>query len=164
MIKIYKKEDCCGCYACKNICPQNCIEMKCDNEGFEYPNINNEKCINCGMCEKICPILNLDNIEKKNIKAYACKNKNNKEVEKSSSGGVFILLCKEVIKRNGVVFGATYDAEFNVVHDYSENIDECNKFMGAKYVQSKIGNTFRQVKKFLECDRTVLFSGTPCQI
>ena len=35
---------------------------------------------------------------------------------------------------------------------------------GSKYVQSRIGRTYRQAKEFLESGRPVLFSGTPCQI
>ena len=39
MLKIEKKKDCCGCGACANVCPKNCIELKSDKEGFLYPKI-----------------------------------------------------------------------------------------------------------------------------
>ena len=51
-----RKEDCCGCTACYAICPKSAIEMKEDEEGFEYPLIDAEKCIRCYMCLKVCPI------------------------------------------------------------------------------------------------------------
>ena len=35
---------------------------------------------------------------------------------------------------------------------------------GSKYVQSEIGDTFREAKQFLDSGHDVLFSGTPCQI
>ena len=37
-------------------------------------------------------------------------------------------------------------------------------FRGSKYVQSRIGDSFRQTECFLKTGRKVLFSGTPCQI
>lgn len=51
------KENCCGCYACFSVCPVNAIEMKDDNEGFDYPVIIAEKCIGCLMCRKVCPFI-----------------------------------------------------------------------------------------------------------
>lgn len=58
MIEIKNKKNCCGCSACYSICPKNCIEMKADEEGFLYPNVNKDLCIDCGLCEKVCPIIN----------------------------------------------------------------------------------------------------------
>lgn len=51
-----RKEDCCGCSACYAICPKSAIEMKEDEEGFEYPVVDEGKCIRCYMCLKVCPI------------------------------------------------------------------------------------------------------------
>lgn len=164
MININKKQDCCGCYGCINVCSQNCIEMKNDNEGFWYPDINKNKCINCALCEKVCPVINNVNKKQFKVEAYACKNNNEKVRVGSSSGGIFTLLCQYAINNNGVVFGATFDKEFNVVHSYCETMSECEKFRGSKYVQSSIGNTYKQAKKFLNEGRIVLFSGTQCQI
>lgn len=50
-----RKEECCGCAACMQICPKAAICMVDDNEGFEYPFVDAEKCIRCYMCLKICP-------------------------------------------------------------------------------------------------------------
>ena len=57
-INITSKEDCCGCTACKSICPKAAIQMVEDEEGFKYPEVDTEKCINCGVCKRVCPILN----------------------------------------------------------------------------------------------------------
>ena len=76
MIEIKNKVECCGCYGCYNICPTKAIEMVEDEKGFKYPSVNNEKCVDCGLCEKVCPILNNKKEEKKDIKVYACMNKN----------------------------------------------------------------------------------------
>ena len=50
-----RKEDCCGCSACYAICPRKAINMIEDEEGFEYPQIKEEKCIRCYQCLKVCP-------------------------------------------------------------------------------------------------------------
>lgn len=57
MIKLEKKSDCCGCAACVQRCPKQCISMQEDEEGFLYPAVDKESCIDCGLCEKVCPIL-----------------------------------------------------------------------------------------------------------
>lgn len=101
-INITSKEDCCGCTACKNICPKNAIEMVSDEEGFLYPKVNKKKCIDCGLCKKVCPVINKKNIEKKAQKAFIVQNKNEKIREQSTSGGVFSAIAEYVIskKRN----------------------------------------------------------------
>lgn len=50
------KADCCGCTACYAICPRSAITMQPDEEGFDYPVIDEEKCVRCEMCIKVCPI------------------------------------------------------------------------------------------------------------
>lgn len=164
MIYINKKEECCGCHGCNNICPKDCISMEVDNEGFWYPKVDKSKCINCNLCEKVCPIINTPKREETEIIAYACKNKDEEVRRSSSSGGVFSVLCEDVISKGGVVFGASFDQNFDVRHIYAETLEECARFRGSKYVQSKIGDTFNIAKKFLNEGRIVLFSGTPCQI
>lgn len=163
MINITDKKDCIGCYACANVCPKNCIDMISDNEGFKYPHIDKDRCIECSLCEKVCPIIH-PKIVNNNPFAIACYNKDENIRKASSSGGIFSLLAEEVIKNNGVVFGARFDDNFNVIHDYTNSIEGLSKLRGSKYVQSKIGNTYKQVREFLKEGKEVLFSGTPCQI
>ena len=50
------KEDCCGCTACCAICVQEAITMLTDEEGFEYPIIDETKCIGCKSCIRVCPV------------------------------------------------------------------------------------------------------------
>lgn len=156
-------EKCCGCAACMNKCPKDAITMVEDEKGFRYPKINQEKCIECGLCEKSCPVIQNKKIENE-PKVYACISKDEEERLKSSSGGIFSLLSKEILERKGVVFGAAFDEEFLVRHQYIENINDLDKLRTSKYLQSIIGNTYRQAKEFLEQGRYVLYTGTPCQI
>jgi coenzyme F420-reducing hydrogenase beta subunit len=163
--KIKRKEDCTGCYACSQICPDEikCISMVKDNEGFWYPKVDYSKCIKCGLCVDVCPILNNKVVENTPV-AYACINKNKSIRLESSSGGLFSLIAEQVIEDGGVVFGAGFDENFEVMHSYIEKKNDIGKFRGSKYVQSKIGNTYKQAESFLKSGRKVLFTGTPCQI
>ena len=163
MIDIQEKNKCCGCHACYNKCPKNAIEMIEDEKGFKYPKINNEKCINCGLCDKVCPIINNPKIQNE-PKAYACINKDEKIRMQSTSGGIFTLLATVIINKGGVVFGASFNNDFKVIHTYTETIEELEKFRGSKYLQSDINNSYKKAKDFLDNDRFVLFTGTPCQI
>lgn len=163
MIEILDKHNCCGCEACVQVCPRHCISFDEDIEGFHYPLVDKTVCIDCGLCERVCPILNQAE-ERPPLKVYAAKNRNEEELLNSSSGGIFILLAKAVIQNGGVVFGARFDENWNVVHAYAETEKDLKAFMGSKYVQSRIGNTYREAMDFLEAGRQVLFSGTPCQI
>lgn len=163
MIKIQNKQDCCGCAACVQRCPKHCISMKEDSEGFLYPAVDESMCIDCGLCEKVCPIIN--HPEKLPVKeVLAVKNRNEVERMASSSGGVFIALAKTTIEKGGVVFGAVFDENWEVMHTYAETLDEVKPMMGSKYLQSRIGNSFRNAEKFLKEGREVLFTGTPCQV
>lgn len=164
MIKIKAKENCCGCYACYNICPKECITMESDNEGFWYPKIDKDKCINCNLCEKVCPIINKPNSSLYEKKSYAVFNKNEKIRLESSSGGIFSLLAEYVINNHGNVYGAVFDEDFNVKHVKINILQDINLLRGSKYVQSRINDIFKSIKFDLKNNKIVLFTGTPCQI
>lgn len=163
MISITRKQDCCGCNACAQICPKQCITMQEDDEGFLYPRVDTENCIDCHLCEKICPVSN-HGTERKPLKVYAAINKDEEVRKQSSSGGIFTALAEQVIKQGGVVFGARFDERWQVKHDYTETMEGLAAFRGSKYVQSQIGNSYQEAERFLKAGRKVLFSGTPCQI
>jgi len=157
------KKDCTGCHGCVNVCPQKCIEMKEDDEGFLYPNVDYNICISCKKCVKVCPMI-IDFKIINNPIAYACINKDDFIRQNSSSGGIFTLFAESVINSGGVVFGAIFNNDFEVEHNYVESIEKLELLRGSKYVQSKIGFTYKHIKDFLVSGREVLFSGTPCQI
>ena len=166
MIIIDDKTKCSGCHACANACPKNCISMVSDEEGFWYPQVNKEKCIDCGLCEKVCPIIHKwQSDDSLTTTAMAAINLNEEIRLKSSSGGIFTLIAEKIIDQGGVVFGAAFSDDFkSVQHICVDNIADLDKLRGSKYVQSKIGDTYKQAKEYLDSGRKVLFSGTPCQI
>lgn len=163
MIKIEDKAMCCGCTACKSICPTKAIEMVEDEEGFLYPKIDERKCINCGLCDKTCPVLNAKK-KKKEQEGYVLNHKQDSIRKDSTSGGAFSPVAEYVLQKNGVVYGAMFDENFNVMHGYIENKEDLTKLRGSKYVQSFLGNSYKEIKQFLEIGRYVCFSGTPCQV
>lgn len=166
--KIEKLKNCTGCHACYSACPVKCIDMNKNKYGFLLPQINKDKCINCNKCEKSCPIINPNNNieEEKFIKehSYVAFNKNDDIRKVSSSGGIFYLIAKAIIDDGGVVFGAAFDESFKVKHMEICEVKEIYKLQGSKYVQSEIGEIYLDVKKRLEDNIPVLFTGTPCQI
>ena len=163
MIKTNDKKDCCGCSACVQRCPKQCISLYEDEEGFLYPRVDKTVCIDCGLCEKVCPIINQDE-PRTPQNVYAAKNPNETIRMNSSSGGIFTILAEQIINSEGVVFGACWDDEWNIKHDYAECIDDLAKFRSSKYLQSVIGDTYIKTEQFLKAGRKVMFTGTPCQI
>ena len=132
-----------------------------NKEGFFYPVIDHTQCIGCKKCYKVCPNEPEDD---EDVVAVLAGYSHNRDIRlTSSSGGVFTHLAEEVLKRNGVVFGVAMQKSQAVVCAV-ENIEEIPKLRGSKYVQSRVGNAYGQVEKYLKEGRLVLFSGTPCQI
>lgn len=157
------KQDCCGCTACLHSCPVHCITMQEDEEGFLYPVIDEEHCIHCHKCETVCP---MQKPEKRDTgtAAFVGYSRNEAIREQSSSGGIFTVLAEWVLQQNGVVFGAAFDENFEVYHVAIEAEAELEKLRGSKYVQSRLGNAYPEVRRYLETERKVLFTGTACQI
>lgn len=162
MIQITDRSKCCGCTACVNACPAQCIVMRRDREeGFDYPVANPDLCLRCGKCEAVCPVLNpMEVVKPEQALAVRCE----EFVGCSSSGGVFPALAKAVIDDGGVVFGAVMERDFIVGHTEAETMEEVQRMRGSKYVQSDLYGTFMDAEQYLKDGRKVLFSGTPCQI
>lgn len=163
MIEIVDKRLCCGCSACVQRCPKKCITLKEDKEGFLYPVADVQLCIECGLCEEVCPVIH-QGIGQKPLAIYAAINRDESIRAVSSSGGVFTPLAVEVLRKGGVVFGARFNEKWEVEHDFTDCVEGLSAFRGSKYVQSRIGDSYCKAEYFLQKGRTVLFSGTPCQI
>lgn len=163
MIQILEKKNCTGCSACSQKCPKSCISMQVDKEGFLYPNVNLDLCIECGICEKVCPVLNTYESHSP-LATYAAINSDSVERTKSSSGGIFITLAKQILEQGGIVFGVRFNDKWQAVFDYIENPEHLYLFCGSKYLQASVEKAYQQVLQFLKEERKVLFSGTPCQI
>lgn len=156
-------DNCLGCSACKAVCPNNCISMLPNLEGFLQPIVEETNCSGCNMCTEVCPAINPP--KNQTIKEiYYGWNKDESIRRASASGGAFSAFAEKVLEKGGVVFGAVYDNKLQkVIHVSSEKLDYC-KQRKSKYVQSDLQDTFLEAKQYLNSNRFVLFSGTPCQI
>lgn len=157
---------CSGCRCCEAICPVSAIRMTTDEEGFLYPQIDYKVCIGCNLCKKSCPFVkkSTTEISVEYPKVYAIKNKNQKVLKESSSGGAFSLLAEYVLNHNGYVVGCAFDEDFNPRHIIIESVDDLQRLRGSKYVQSNMEHIYPRVKELLDKGRQVLFTGTPCQV
>lgn len=165
MINLCNINDCSGCMSCYSSCPQNAITIIENENGFSIPKINTDKCIECGLCVKSCPVLTKDNnLNQFNKVGYAAWTKDEKTRKQSSSGGLFYELAKHIINNSGIVCGASFDSNMKVKHILIDDINELNKLMGSKYVQSDTSDVFPKIKDLLNKKVYILFVGTPCQV
>lgn len=171
MLEVIEKNKCCGCSACFSACGHQAITIQLDSEGFEYPIINQEACVDCGLCQSVCPVLQYENrmdIRVKNSDVqigFSARNKNYSQRLVSSSGSIFPPIAEWILDNNGLVVGAAYDTDFNVVHKFVESKDELCALQGSKYLQCKADNeTFKYIRKELKNGRKVLYSGMACQV
>lgn len=155
---------CYGCRSCEQVCPKNCINIKPSKEGFLYPYVDEDKCVYCGLCLKACPVKNVKEHRNKPQSVWAFRNKNEKEIMSSASGGAADVAAGVVLHQNGVVYGAAYDDNFGVRHIEVTDKFEKEKIKSSKYVQSDINGCYLKAKDALSKNKLVLFTGTPCQI
>ena len=158
-------DQCCACGACVNICPSQAIYFQPDENGFLFPQIDQDKCIDCGQCQEVC-IYKHPQQEISEKETYVAVAKGI-DIRKSASGGIFASLAKNIIEKGGIVFGCAMEIEngyFVSKHVSIEKLEELSQLQGSKYVQSSTELTYKSVKDYLNVGRTVLYSGTPCQI
>lgn len=162
-----KKQGCCGCNACAQICPQECISMVEDPNGFLYPEVDADRCIECNLCEKACPIMekkdSYEPDEVRDPKAIGGWHKDEDVRFESSSGGAFTLFAEHILAQGGVVYGSYLKEDFRAQHICVERMEDLGKLKGSKYIQSDISNVYQEIKEHLDNNRKVMFVGTPCQ-
>lgn len=143
MAIITDKEKCCGCGSCSAVCPQGCITMQPDEEGFLYPQMDTQRCTSCQACRTACPVLHMP--RRLPVQGtYSAYSRDEAVRRESSSGGIFTELARRVLDNGGVVFGAAFDGAFCVKHICIERRQALYKLRASKYVQSTTGGTYRQ--------------------
>lgn len=164
MKNIQKLQQCSNCGACYNICPTDAIELKEDSLFYEWT-VNADKCIDCGKCVAVCPIENP--ISAQNVcSAYGVIHNDDQVVKKSSSGGAFSAIAEMILEQGGIVYGAVFSEDWRAIEIRSTDSHTLDEIRRSKYVESKVGLTFREVKSVLEASphKPVLYCAAPCQI
>lgn len=171
MLQVLEHDKCTGCAACFTACPHKAITMHFDEEGFEKPVINQDACVDCGLCQSVCPVIQYDKRQEQRNEyndaqvGYAARNRNYSQRLISSSGSIFPPIAEWILENNGVVVGAAYDDQFNVVHRIIDSVDDLRDIQGSKYLQCKADSTtFKRIKDELKTGRLVLYSGMACQV
>jgi coenzyme F420-reducing hydrogenase beta subunit len=157
------KNECSGCMACANSCPKNAISMTADEYGFYYPIIDETKCVGCKKCVSVCE--KTKNIAlRKPLKCFAATHKDEMTLNSSSSGGAFSALADYILENNGLICGCIMTNDFDVIHVLSNDMDVIEKMKKSKYVQSNVGDVYKEIKNALATGRLILYTGTPCQV
>ncbi len=156
------KNVCTACGACASVCPQQCITLPMDAEGFYYPRIAHEKCVQCAKCEQVCHCLNEQDIRAEKHSYYGFS-KDESVRTASSSGGAFATLAKPILDSGGSVYGAAFDYDELLLRHKSTDQVSLSELQKSKYIESEMGKTIAAVKENLDRGRRVLFCGTPCQ-
>lgn len=97
-------------------------------------------------------------------KVYAVQHKNEEVRAASRSGGIFTAISDYILDQGGVVYGCVLVNNFKAVHARADGKDDRNQMRGSKYIQSRMNDTYKNVRKDLLNERRVLFTGTSCQV
>lgn len=166
-VSIKEVKECCGCSACADACPVNCIKMVENDEFFIHPKIVEDNCINCGKCLSVCPATHFDKTKNtvNDDDAYAFVSKDTELIKSSSSGGAFSVIMDAFVDKNNdfSIAGAAFSGT-DVIHMCVNTRKDAEIFKKSKYVQSYGKGIYKNVKSELENGKQVLFSGTPCMV
>lgn len=168
MIKIEDKQECCGCNACLQVCPRQCITKVTDEEGFWYPSVDKDVCIECERCIQVCPLQSVRRVKGterwEQPRVYAAYHTDGEIRRDSTSGGMFSALAEEIFRCHGYVGGAVYNEDHTVSHILTSDRNRLPELRSSKYLQSDTDNLFREIKQKLSEGEKVLVCATPCQI
>ena len=98
------------------------------------------------------------------MEAYILKHKDFKTRLLSRSGGFFTAISDYVLERNGSIYGVVLEEGVIAKHVRTTNPVDRDRMRGSKYIQSELGDCYKQVREDLSQGRIVLFTGTSCQI
>lgn len=125
IILFQNKIDCCGCWACANVCTKNAIKMQADGRGYLYPKIDESLCIGCGSCLAVCPI------KKRSSNAEAESRKPHIKIINCGDGNNFGAVIAAACLENSVRSLVPYDYVVQTLN-YNHRAEHTNKFIKFK--------------------------------
>lgn len=163
--KLASHSACTGCTACVTTCPKHAISMVQNEEGFWFPEIDEDKCVSCGICTNKCPVKKKRSINIKKPEYYAVYSLDEKRRKNGSSGNAFGELVSVYKKHfDAIIYGAAFSDDCYTVTCKSDSEVEFKKLQKSKYVESYMDDAITRMKADLAKGKTVLFCGTPCQV
>lgn len=163
MIQLAKPETCSGCMACAAACPKDAVSIGRDTMGNLIPSIDQDLCIGCGACQKACPELTAP-VRNTSGRAYAVWSLDPQNRKSSASGGAASEFYAHALADGYWICGAEYADDGRVIHTLTRDSDRIARFKQSKYVFSKTGTVYRQIKEKLESGEQVLMISLPCKI
>lgn len=166
MISIKNKVNCCGCHACGDICGHKAVSFKTDNEGFWYPEVNQDLCVDCGLCDKVCPMQHKADIVSRyhEARVYAAYTKDDAIRLDSTSGGIHSMLALEKFAKQAYVGGAVYNKDHTCSQIVTSEVKRLPEIRSSKYLQSGSEGVYKEIRKLLRDGKEVFYCGCPCQI
>ncbi len=159
------RKKCTGCMACIDSCNHSALDYCMGKDGHYYVKADENQCVGCRACEKICPIVSDQRYGESEFAIfYAAWNKNDAERTRSASGGAFSAMAHYVIDHGGIVIGAATENVCDVSHVAVFDIEGLKSLQGSKYTQSNTNGIFKETYRQLKEGKTILFSGTGCQV
>jgi coenzyme F420-reducing hydrogenase beta subunit len=162
----FRKDRCSSCGACVQICPQRCIRMQPDADGFYYPQVDAAACLYCGLCRKACHYdASSYHHRLPQPPHYAVARARDDSLRRSgSSGGLFPAMSAWIYETGGLVAGVAFDKDFQALVRLAPDAAAATAFHGSKYVQSRNESAYRDIQVALRQGRHVLFAATPCLV
>lgn len=157
-------DKCCMCRNCTRVCKFDAISYEINQFGFKHAVVNTNKCVNCNQCERVCPAINENKSDKMVYKSGYSYAIDFNDKKNGSSGGLFGVFAKQIINNNGIVYGAAFDDNLNLVTTRAEKEKELVPLYKSKYLLCDTRNSFENIKRDLINKKNVLYCSSPCQI
>lgn len=154
---------CCGCGACKEVCPVSAINIKMNEQGFYQSFVENTLCVNCGKCISVCPVQQRkEATDTKDCSLFSYKDNDATVLLESSSGGAAHRISSLLINKGFSIAGCIFNSETQKAeHILVEDEKDLYLFQNSKYMQSDFSKVLEQIQA---CNKPVAIFGTPCQI